>query len=313
MRDARKRRPIHRRGSVGGKDFWLRLSPIVRRMLWLVFLRKSQEWLEHHVRKHPNQPFFLYHAASAVHLPSFAAEQFKGATKAGPHGDFIFELDYIVGQLMETLERLGVADNTLVIFTSDNGPEVTTVLHMRADYGHDGARPWRGLKRDNWEGGHRVPFIVRWPGHVKPGTVCDLPICHTDIMATCAEIVGAPLPNNAAEDSTSFLAALLGRPSPSDSPRILLHETISLALGIRYGQWKYLDHKGSGGNRYDRGPLAALAIEDTAPDAPGQLYNLADDPGERINLSAQKPELRAYLKQLLEQAKATGRSAPPRP
>ncbi|MBC7336970.1 MAG: sulfatase-like hydrolase/transferase, partial [Clostridia bacterium] len=183
MRDARKRRPIHRRGSVGGKDFWLRLSPIVRRMLWLVFLRKSQEWLEHHVRKHPNQPFFLYHAASAVHLPSFAAEQFKGATKAGPHGDFIFELDYIVGQLMETLERLGVADNTLVIFTSDNGPEVTTVLHMRADYGHDGARPWRGLKRDNWEGGHRVPFIVRWPGHVKPGTVCDLPICHTDIMA----------------------------------------------------------------------------------------------------------------------------------
>lgn len=144
---------------------------------------------------------------------------------------------------METLERLGVADNTLVIFTSDNGPEVTTVLHMRADYGHDGARPWRGLKRDNWEGGHRVPFIVRWPGHVKPGTVCDLPICHTDIMATCAEIVGAPLPNNAAEDSTSFLAALLGRPSPSDSPRILLHETISLALGIRYGQWKYLDTK----------------------------------------------------------------------
>jgi len=276
----------------------------------LVFLEKSRQWLERHVREHPGQPFFLYHATSAVHLPSFPAAQFQGATKAGPHGDFIFELDYVVGQLMQTLERLGVADNTLVIFTSDNGPEVTTVLHMRADYGHDGARPWRGLKRDNWEGGHRVPLIVRWPGLVKPGSICDLPICQTDIMATCAQIVGAKLPDNAAEDSNSFLHALLGRSTPEDAQRIVLHQTISLDLGIRRGAWKYLDHKGSGGNRYDRGALAALAIEDTAPDAPGQLYNLAEDPVERINLAGQKADLAAELKRLLEHFKATGRSAP---
>ncbi|MFM9081141.1 MAG: sulfatase family protein, partial [Opitutaceae bacterium] len=137
----------------------------------LVFLKKSREFLERHVRETPGKPFFLYHAAQAVHLPSFAAPQFKGKSGAGPHGDFIHQLDWVVGELIGTLEKLGVAENTLVIFTSDNGPEVDSVVHMRADHGHDGARPWRGIKRDSWEGGHRVPFLVRWPGQVKPGTI----------------------------------------------------------------------------------------------------------------------------------------------
>jgi arylsulfatase A len=136
----------------------------------MVFLRKSREFLEDHVKRQPGKPFFLYHATSAVHLPSFAGRQFRGTTEAGPHGDFIHEFDCIVGELMDTLARLGVADNTLVMLSSDNGPEVTSVVHMRADHGHDGARPWRGMKRDDWEGGHRVPFIVRWPGKVQPGS-----------------------------------------------------------------------------------------------------------------------------------------------
>ena len=125
-----------------------------------------------------------------MHLPSFAADRFKGKTEAGPHGDFIFELDYIVGELMTTLDKLGVADNTLVIFTSDNGPETTSVIHMRGDFDHDGARPWRGMKRDQWEGGHRVPFIVRWPGKVKPGATSDQLTSLTDVMATCAAFHG---------------------------------------------------------------------------------------------------------------------------
>ena len=129
----------------------------------LVFLKKSREFIEQHVRETPNKPFFLFHSTQAVHLPSFAALQFQGKTNAGPHGDFIHELDSIVGELVTTLEQLGVADNTLIIFTSDNGPETTSVVHMRADYNHDGARPWRGVKRDSWEGGHRIPFIVRCP------------------------------------------------------------------------------------------------------------------------------------------------------
>ncbi len=138
----------------------------------LVFLDKSKAWLEQHVRKQPNKPFFLFHSMQAVHLPSFPADQFKGKTESGPHGDFIFEMDTIVGELLATLRRLGVAENTVVIFTSDNGPEVTTTMNMRRDHGHDGARPWRGMKRDDWEGGHRVPLVVRWPD--APGQLYDL-------------------------------------------------------------------------------------------------------------------------------------------
>ncbi|MFN9918058.1 MAG: sulfatase-like hydrolase/transferase, partial [Pirellulaceae bacterium] len=108
----------------------------------------------------------MLHATQAVHLPSFAARAFQGKSSAGPHGDFIVEFDHIVGELLATLERLSIADETIVILTSDNGPEVTSVVNMRADYDHDGARPWRGVKRDHWEGGHRVPFLVRWPGKV---------------------------------------------------------------------------------------------------------------------------------------------------
>ena len=135
----------------------------------LVFLEKSKAWLEQQVKREPKKPFFLYHAMQAVHLPSFAAPEFQGKTKAGPHGDFIAEMDHIVGELMATLEKLGVADNTLILFSSDNGPETTSVVHMRADFHHDGARPWRGVKRDDWEGGHRVPLIVRWPGRITAG------------------------------------------------------------------------------------------------------------------------------------------------
>ena len=139
----------------------------------LVFLEKSKDFLEKHVQNNPEKPFFLYHSMQAVHLPSFAADPFKGKTDAGPHGDFIFEMDYIVGELLKTLDDLGVAENTLVMFASDNGPEVPTIRDMRMMYQHDGARPWRGVKRDQWEGGHRTPFIVRWPGKIQSHSTSD--------------------------------------------------------------------------------------------------------------------------------------------
>ncbi|MEK7992755.1 MAG: arylsulfatase, partial [Planctomycetota bacterium] len=179
----------------------------------LVFLDKSKKFLEEHVKSNPDNPFFLFHSCQSVHLPSFAADQFKGKTKAGPHGDFIFELDSIVGALIKTLDRLGVAENTLVMFSSDNGPETTSVINMRKDYQHDGARPWRGMKRDQWEGGHRIPLIARWPGKIKPGSTTDQMTSLTDIMATCAAIVAAQLPNDAAEDSYDMLPVLLGHRS----------------------------------------------------------------------------------------------------
>jgi len=276
----------------------------------MVFLKKSQDLLEEHIKKQPDKPFFLLHSTAAVHLPSFASRKFKGMTKAGPHGDFIFEFDYIVGELMKTLKKLGVADNTIFIITSDNGAETTTVVNMRVDYGHDGVRPWRGMKRDNWEGGHRIPFIVVWPGKVAPGSTSDQTICLTDIMATCAAITGSKLPDDSAEDSFSILPVLLGKDNGKPLRPYTLHQTISLALGIRKGNWKYLDHKGSGGNDYSKGELLPYALPELAPTAPGQLYNLSSDSGERTNLYFKYPEVVRELKELLDKSKLKGRSSP---
>lgn len=276
----------------------------------LVFLQKSREFLEQHVQRRPGKPFFLLHSTHAVHLPSFAAMPFQGSTTAGPHGDFIHELDFIVGELLQTLERLGLADNTVVMFSSDNGPETTSVARMRADYDHDGARPWRGVKRDQWEGGHRVPFLVRWPGKIAAGRTTDQTVCLTDVLATCAAITGAALPADAAEDSFNLLPVLLGTDRGTPVRPYTLHQTISLALALRQGPWKYLDHRGSGGNNYAKGELQSWALLDTAPEAPGQLYRLDTDPRETTNLYFQHPEKVQELKALLDASRAAGRSRP---
>ncbi|MFY0654020.1 MAG: arylsulfatase [Cyclobacteriaceae bacterium] len=277
----------------------------------LVFLDKSKEFLEQHVNNNPEKPFFLYHSMQAIHLPSLAAESFQGSTDSGPHGDFIFEMDYIVGELLKTLEDLGVDENTLVIFASDNGPEVPTVLNMRSTHNHDGARPWRGVKRDQWEGGHRTPFIVRWPGKVQANTTSDQLLSLTDVMATIAEIVDVKLPENVAEDSYSMLPVLVGNQGNKPIRQYMLQQTMSLELSIRNGNWKYLDHKGSGGNNYDRignWGMSPYKLEDNDPDAPGQLYNLETDPGETKNLYNEQPAIAGALKKQLEEYKQKGYS-----
>lgn len=278
------------------------------------FLEKSEAFLDRHVKQKPEQPFFLFHSAQAVHLPSFAGKDFRGKTKAGPHGDFIHQFDAIVGRLMKKLEELGIADDTVVMVSSDNGPELPTVHDMRTTYQHDGARPWRGLKRDNWEGGHRVPFIVRWPGGVKPGSESSQTVNLTDVMATVAELVDYDLPRDAAEDSVSFLPVMKGElPEGQAFREYALHQTNRLALAIREGRWKYLDHLGSGGNDYEKKGewgAAEFAIPESDPDAPAQLYDLEKDPGERNNLYSKHPEIVERLKAKLDATKASGRSAP---
>lgn len=276
----------------------------------MIFLQKSREFIAQHVNTAPQKPFFLYHATQAVHLPSFAGKDFRGKTQAGPHGDCIFEFDYIVGELMRELDKHGLTENTLVILTSDNGPETTAVVHMRADYGHDGARPWRGVKRDAWEGGHRLPFIVRWPGHVKAGVTSAQLTSLTDVMATIASITGAELPRNSAEDSFNLLPALEGKDSAPIRPYLLTQAFGGArTLSIQKANWKYIDHRGSGGNNYEKGEMAKFALPDSAPGAPGQLYDLSTDPGEKSNLFFQRPEIVKELKALLEQSKVSGRSA----
>ncbi len=274
-----------------------------------VFLKRSIAYLEEHAGKRAGQPFFLLHSTQAVHLPSFPGRAYRGKTKTGPHGDFINQFDATVGALLDTLDRLKLADNTLVLVTSDNGPEVETVLAMRGQYQHDGARPWRGMKRDNWEGGHRIPLIARWPGRTPAGGTSARAVCLTDFLATAAEITGHELPENAGEDSASILPLLLGRDKQTRD--FTLHQTWDLSLAIRQGPWKYLDHKGSGGNSLKTYPaLRAFDIPDQAPDTPGQLYNLDEDPGETTNLVEKMPERAAALKLLLDQSRRSGRSVP---
>ena len=276
------------------------------------FLEKSQHFLREHIRETPDKPFFLYHATQAVHLPSFPGKDFKGKTHSGPHGDFIFEFDHIVGELMKTLQELDVVDNTLVIVSSDNGPEVSTVYHMRHDHDHDGARPWRGVKRDNWEGGHRVPFIVNWPGKVAPNSTSAQIISLCDVFMTAAELVGAKVADNTAEDSFSLLPILMSQDREPIRPYLLQQAfTGSRDLAIRRGRWKYMAHKGSGGNNYESSlELKQYALPDTAPSAAGQLYDLESDPGETQNLALQHPEIVGELNTLLKQSIASGRSRP---
>ena len=276
----------------------------------LVFLKKSREFMEEHMRSSPDKPFFLYHATQAVHLPSFAAPEVRNKTQAGPHGDFIGELDHIVGELMKELQKLGIEDKTLVLLSSDNGPETTSVVHMRSDHDHDGARPWRGMKRDAWEGGHRVPLIIRWPGHVQGGSTSNQLASLTDVMSTLAAITGADLPRDAAEDSFNLVPVLEGKATGPIRPYLLTQAFGGQrTLSIRRGMWKYIDHRGSGGNNYTSAELKQYALPEAAPEAAGQLYDLENDPGETTNLYFKRSEVAAELQALLNKSKTEGRSA----
>ena len=277
----------------------------------LLFLEKALSFMKHHREDSPDRPFFLVLSTQAAHAPSFPAPEFKGSTSAGPHGDFIFELDAIVGRVLGALADLGLENHTLVMFSSDNGPEVRTTVLMRELYAHDGARPWRGMKRDGWEGGHRVPFIARWPGRIAPGSVSAQTMTLADVMATVASVVGVALPDDAAEDSHDMLPVLLGMKDEAESVRpYTLTQSYRGQLQIRRGPWKYLDHVGSGGNDYASAELQRYQLPEQAPDAPGQLYNLDDDPGETTNLYNERPDIVKELRALLAETRSSGRSAP---
>ena len=184
---------------------------------------------------------------------------------------------------------------------------------MRKTYKHDGARPWRGVKRDQWEGGHRVPFIARWPKRIKAESITKQTICLTDLMATFANLTGTTVPPKTAEDSYNIMPILLGEAKEQPVRQYTLHQNISLALAIRHGHWKYLDHKGSGGNNYSREGewgMKQFALPEKAPGAAGQLYNLKTDPGETTNLYLEETERAQTRKTKLEEFKRTGRSAP---
>ncbi|MDP6545572.1 MAG: sulfatase-like hydrolase/transferase [Phycisphaerae bacterium] len=279
----------------------------------LLFYDKMRKFITGHRKKFSDtkKPFFAVLSTQICHAPVLPAPEFNGATKAGPRGDFVRQLDTLVGRVLDLLADLKIDDETLVLFNSDNGPETMHVAWMRQDHNHDPAGGWRGVKRDAWEGGHRVPFIARWPGRIGMGKVSDQMTNTTDIFATLASVVGYKLPDDAARDSFDMLPAMLGTQDPKKSIRPhLLTQSFRGEFQIRQGKWKYLDHKGSGGNNYARGAMKKYALPETEPEAPGQLYDLEKDPGETKNLFVKESARRQQLQMLLKKLKETGRSAP---
>jgi arylsulfatase A-like enzyme len=277
-----------------------------RQQIAPVLARKAVEWIENSA-KTPGKPFFLYLALTGPHSPIIPNDQFKGRSGIGDYGDWVMEMDWTVGEVMQALERTGLATNSLVIFTSDNGPENWNYEEARI-FKHYAMGPLRGVKRDTWEGGHRVPFIASWPGHIKAGVTNAEIICHVDLMATAAALVGAPLPDNAGEDSYNILPALLGQQRTSPIREATVYHGGDGKLAIRQGNWVLIDAKTGGANRE---PQWFIAERHYQPDAfPGQLYDLSQDLPQRRNLYGEHPEMVARLKALLEQYKTEGRSAP---
>jgi arylsulfatase A len=253
------------------------------------------------------RPFFLYLALTAPHTPIVPTDDFRGRTGLGPYGDFVAQVDAVVGEVIQALDRNGLGDQTLVIVTSDNGCSPSADFAALARLGHHPSGLFRGSKADIFEGGHRIPFIARWSGRVKAGSTCDDTICLTDLMATVAAIVGDTLPGGVGEDSVSILPDLLGT-AAGPAREATVHHSINGSFAIRQGSWKLILCPDSGGWSPPRpGSAAAKGLP------PVQLYDLARDLGERRNLQADHPEIAERLSQLLERYVSEGRSTPGKP
>lgn len=252
------------------------------------FVEKAIEF----IRDNRDRSHFVYLALSAPHAPHLPPDFVKGRSSTGPRGDMVAWVDWSVGQVLEAVDHYFLRDNTLVIVTSDNGP-------LPGEAGHKSAGYLRGFKAHIWEGGHRVPFIARWPGHIQPSTISEEPIELTDLLATCAALTGATLGEDDGPDSYDIMPALLGSELSKPIREALVHHSGSGVFAIRKGNWKLiLETKTSGGWVEPSGkpPVAG---------APGQLYNLEEDPYERNDLWNTYPgvveELTALLKKYQEQ------------
>jgi arylsulfatase A-like enzyme len=245
-------------------------------------------------QRDPTKPLMLYLAYPAPHTPWLPSPEFGGKSGAGMYGDFLMMVDHEIGRVLAALDAAGMSKETLLVFTSDNGPVWYPQDVER--FGHDSAGGLRGMKGDAWEAGHRMPFIVRWPGQVKPGTSSHQTICFTDLLATFADLCGAQLPGGAGPDSFSILPVLLGTQPPEKPVRgpVVMRAGSSSAMMIRSGDWKLIDQLGSGGFSDPK------TIRPGPGDPSGQLYNLRDDPAERTNLYQKHPDRVAGLARLMK-------------
>jgi len=264
-----------------------------------------------------NVPFFLYFALTSPHHPLVPASEFQGGSGAGVYGDFVVQTDWTVGQVIDAIDRAGIAGNTLLIVTSDNGPEITRTNALRTrnvmpigaydrirEYGHASMGDLRGVKSEAWEGGHRVPFVARWPGRIPAGTTRGDLLCLTDLMATFAAAAGATVPAGAGEDSFDALPLLVGGKGTRDSAIL---QSARTALAVRSGDWVYINAAAGVNPEPDEIMQARGYTTNAMPD---QLYRLSDDLSQTRNLVAEHPGKAAELKALLGTIRARGRHAP---
>lgn len=251
-------------------------------------------FIERHSREKSTRPFFLYLPLTGPHTPWLPTADTRGKSPIGAYGDFVMNIDHVVGEITATLNRLGIDDNTMVIFSSDNGaywPQSEIVLH-----GHDSNRGTRGQKGDVWDGGHRVPLIISWPARIKQQVVYPHLISLTDFFATFADLTGQKHQKSSGEDSFSFMHVLNGN-TGTMSRRSMIHQSSGGMYSIRQDEWKFIDGLGSGG-------FTAPDKTDSLQGATGQLYHIKSDPMESKNLFNDHPsivkKLRAELKKQIE-------------
>ncbi len=258
--------------------------------------------------KAKDRPFFLYFPLTAPHTPIAPTDEFKGKSQAGAYGDYVYEVDWTVGRIMDALRESGQDENTIVIFTSDNGSPARDGTDMNGEpksvlrYGHNPSHIYRGIKTMAWDGGHRVPFIAQWPGQIRENSVNNETVCLVDLMATCAALANCQLPNNAAEDSYNLLPVLLGNDHQTPLREATIHHSYNGIFAIRQGPWKLILGKGGGG----------WNVGETTDDSEIQLYNMKEDPSEKRNIYREHPDVVEHLTQLLEKYKTEGRSVPER-
>ncbi len=264
------------------------------------FTRRGVKYIE--TRAATAEPFFLYLPLPAPHTPILPTPEFRGKSGTNAYGDFCLQVDDGVGRIMDALHRIGAADNTIVIFASDNGCSPEADFDQLADVGHHPSHVFRGHKADIYEGGHRIPLIIRWPNEIRPGSVSTETVCLCDFLATCADIMGADLPDNAGEDSVSNLPVWQGKSLDKSLREATIHHSIDGSFSIRKGKWKLEMCAGSGGWSDPRPGKECEGLP------PIQLYNLDADIGERENVYDDHPDVVEELKSLLTQYIKNGRS-----
>jgi arylsulfatase A-like enzyme len=243
------------------------------------------------------QPFFLYLPLAAPHTPIAPIEPFRGASQLTPYADFLMQTDAAIGQIMDAIDRHGSANNTIVILSSDNGFAPMAGTEELESKGHRPSGPFRGYKADLYEGGHRVPLIIRWPAAIKPNSVSSSLVCLNDLFATLADATNTPLPPHTAEDSVSFWNVLTGK--GSTSRRELVSQSQNGSLALRDGDWKFLQAPGSGGWSYPR-----PGVDNTSALPPVQLFNLRNDIAETKNQAIDQPDIVDRLRRRLDDIRA---------